>query len=159
MRDLRVLVALLGDLERLFERAELAAQRRDLLVEHLDLRQRAQRHLLLGVELAGELGDLALRGRGAAAEAVVEALVAVALAFGGGEAGAQLRDLLFERQLAGLLQRQQLGELRDPRVQPRSAVSLPVTSCDRKNCTTTNTVSRKMMPRTSVDSASTKPGQ
>jgi hypothetical protein len=28
--------------ERLFQRAELAAQRRDLLVEHLDLRQRAR---------------------------------------------------------------------------------------------------------------------
>jgi hypothetical protein len=40
-----------------------------------------------------------------------------------------------------------------------SAVSLPVTSCDRKNCTTTNTDSRNTMPRISVDSASTKPGQ
>ena len=40
---LQFLVLLLGRIERLFERGELAAQRRDLLVEHLDLRQRARR--------------------------------------------------------------------------------------------------------------------
>jgi len=40
-----------------------------------------------------------------------------------------------------------------------SAVSLPEISCDRKNCATMNTVSRKMIDRISVDSASTKPGQ
>ena len=61
---------------------ELAAQRRDLLVEHLDLRQRARGQLLLGIELAVELGGLALRVGGAAADAFVEALEAVALAFG-----------------------------------------------------------------------------
>ena len=72
---LRILVALLRDVERRFERAELAPQRGDLLVEHLDLRQRPQRDLLLGVELAGQLGDLALRGGVAAAEIVVEAPV------------------------------------------------------------------------------------
>ena len=118
MRDLRFLVALLGDFERLLERAELAAQRRDLLVEHLDLRQRAQRDALLGVELGRQLGDLALRGRGAAAQSFVESPVAVALAFARGEAGAQLRDLLFERELAGLFEREQVGELRDARGQP-----------------------------------------
>src|SRR3954470_17750612 len=40
-----------------------------------------------------------------------------------------------------------------------SALSLPVTSCDRKNCTTRNTDSRNTIANTSVDSASTKPGQ
>ena len=40
-----------------------------------------------------------------------------------------------------------------------SAVSLPVISCDRKNCTIAKTDSMKTMPRISVDSASTKPGQ
>src|SRR3954463_7184994 len=40
-----------------------------------------------------------------------------------------------------------------------SALSLPVTSCDRKNCTTRNTDSRNTIDSTSVDSASTKPGQ
>ena len=41
MRGLALLVALLGGVQRLFERGELAAQRRDLLVEQLDLRERA----------------------------------------------------------------------------------------------------------------------
>ena len=48
-----------------------------------------------------------------AGEALVEPLDAVALALGGGEAGAQLRDLVVERDLAELLQRQQVVELRD----------------------------------------------
>ncbi len=50
---LRILVLLLRYVERLLQRAKLAAQRRNLLVEHLDLGQRAERDLLLGVELAG----------------------------------------------------------------------------------------------------------
>ena len=69
MRDCDSRSRLLGHFERLFERAELAAQRRDLLVEHLDLGERAQRNLLLGVELAGQLVDPALRGGAAAARA------------------------------------------------------------------------------------------
>ena len=71
---LRILVLLLRDFERLLERAELAAQRRDLLVEHFDLGQRAERNLLLGVELAGQFVGLVLRGRVAAARALIEAL-------------------------------------------------------------------------------------
>jgi hypothetical protein len=39
------------------------------------------------------------------------------------------------------------------------AVSLPVTSRDRKNCASMNTDNRKMMTSSIVDSASTKPGQ
>ena len=96
MPCLRVLVLPLRRVERAFERRELAAQRRDLLVEHFDLRQRARGHLLLGVELRGQLGRLGLRVAGAAADAFVEAAEAVALAFGGREARAQLRKLLFE---------------------------------------------------------------
>ena len=38
--------------ERLLQRGELAAQRRDLLVQKLDLRQRPRRRLLLALELA-----------------------------------------------------------------------------------------------------------
>ena len=53
-------------------RGELAAQRRDLLVEHLDLRQRAGGDLLLAFELAGQFGDLALRRGGAGAGAFGE---------------------------------------------------------------------------------------
>ena len=44
-----------------FERGELAAQRRDLLVEDLDLGQRPGAHAFLAVERAGERGDPALR--------------------------------------------------------------------------------------------------
>ena len=116
---LRLLVLFLRDVQRLFQRAELAAQRRDLLVEHFDLGERAERDLLLGVELAGQVVRLVLRGGVAAAQALVKPLVAVALGFGGGEAGAQLRDLLLQRHLAGLFEPQQIGELRDARRQAR----------------------------------------
>ena len=69
MRDCDSWSRLLGDLERLFERAELAPQRRDLLVEHLDLRQRAGRIRFSASSWLLQLGHLALRGRGAAAQA------------------------------------------------------------------------------------------
>ena len=69
-------------------------------------------------ELGRQLGHLALRGRGAAAQSFVQSHVAVALAFARRQAGAQLRDLLFERELAGLLEREQVGELRDADGQP-----------------------------------------
>ncbi len=49
---LRVLDVLLGGIERLLERGELAAQRGDLLVEDFDLRQRLGGELLLAFELA-----------------------------------------------------------------------------------------------------------
>ena len=98
---------------------ELAAQRGDLLVEQLDLRQRAGGQRSSARRAAPvKLADLALRRGGAAADALVQPLQAVALAFGAGEAGAQLRELLLEIELAGLLQRQQLGQLRDLRVEP-----------------------------------------
>ena len=121
MLGLRFLVLLLGGVERLFDRGELAAQRRDLLIEHLDLRQRARGELLLAFELAGEFGDLALRGSGAGAGALGCAFEAVALAFGGGERGAQLRELVLEIGFAGFLHRQELGQLGDLRVEPVAA--------------------------------------
>ena len=110
---LRFLVSLLAGVERFLQRGELASQRRDLLVEHLNLRQRARADPLLRVELAAELG-LPLGG---AADAVVEALVAVALALGRRQARLQHRELLLEAELAGLLQRQKFGQLRDLRVE------------------------------------------
>ena len=58
---LRVLVLLLGDIERLLDGGELAAQRRDLLVEHLDLGERVGGNLLLPLDLAGEFRYLPLR--------------------------------------------------------------------------------------------------
>src|SRR5581483_3770188 len=101
---LRLAILLLGDLKRLFERAELAAQSRDLLAQHLDLGERPRRDLLLGVELAGKFVDPSLCARRAAALLLGETLVAIAFALGAGETGAQLRDLIFERKFVGLLQ-------------------------------------------------------
>src|SRR5262249_28977853 len=96
--------------EGLFERGELASQRGDLLVEYLDLRQRPGAEPPLRVELPAELGRLAL-GVGAASDAVVKALITVALAFRRRQARAQHVELLLEAELAGLLQRQELREL------------------------------------------------
>ena len=92
----------------LLDGRELAAQRGDLLVEDLDLRQRAGGNFLLAFELAGEFGGLALRRGGAGAGAVGEAFEFVAVALGGGERGAQLRQLVLQIGLAGLLHRQQI---------------------------------------------------
>ena len=77
-----------------------------------------RRNLLLAFELAGEFGNLALRRRGAGAGAFGDAFEFVAVALGAGERGAQLRELVLEIGLAGLFHRQQLGELRDLRVEP-----------------------------------------
>src|SRR4029453_15865280 len=112
---LRFLVLFLAGFECRFERAKLAPQRRDLLIEHLDLRQRPGAEPPLRVELTAELGGLALRV--AATDPVVEALVAVALAFGRRQARLQHAELLLQAELAGLLQRQKLGELGNLRVE------------------------------------------
>src|SRR5262249_30108597 len=93
---LRFLVSLLAGVERLLQRGELASQRRDLLVEHFDLCQRARADPLLRVKLAAERG-LPL---GVAADTVVEALVAVTLALGRRQARLQHRDSLLEAELA-----------------------------------------------------------
>src|SRR5919198_1057289 len=77
---LRFLVLFLAGFECRFERPKLAAQRRNLLIEHLDLRQRASAEPSLRVKLTAELGGFALRV--AASDSVVETLVAVALALG-----------------------------------------------------------------------------
>ena len=47
---LALLVLVLRGVERVLERGDLAAERRDLLVEQLDLRERPRADLLLGVE-------------------------------------------------------------------------------------------------------------
>ena len=91
-----------ASVERLLQRGELPAQRRDLLVEHFDLRQRARGDFLFALELAGELGHLALSGRSTGTRAFGRALQAVALAFGGGERRTQLRELVLEIGLARL---------------------------------------------------------
>ena len=76
---LRFLVALLRGVERFFQRRELAAQRADLLVQHLDLRQRARRNLLFGIQRLVEFGGAALGVAAGAGKAVIESLDAIAL--------------------------------------------------------------------------------
>src|SRR4029450_10702874 len=96
---LRFLVLFLAGFECRFERAKLAPQRRDLLIEHLDLRQRPGAEPPLGVELTAELGGLALRV--AATDPVVEALVAGGAAFGRRQALLQHAEMLLPCDLAG----------------------------------------------------------
>ena len=69
---LRFLVALFRGIERFLKRRELAAQRADLLVQHLDLRQRARRHLLFGIQRLVEFVGAALRVAAGAGEAVIK---------------------------------------------------------------------------------------
>ena len=88
MRVLRFLVALLRGVERLFERRQLPAQRADLLVQDLDLRQRARRNRFLGIQRLVELGGAAGGVVAGAGQALVEPLDAVALGFGRREPGA-----------------------------------------------------------------------
>src|SRR6266480_1806814 len=110
---LRFLVALFGRVERFLERSQLTAQRADLLVQHLDLRQRARGHAFLGFERLVEFIGAALRIAAGAGKTVIEALDAGALALGGSKAGASLRELVVEIELAELFQRQQIVQLRD----------------------------------------------
>src|SRR5262249_58547818 len=98
------------------ERGELGPKGGDLVVEYLALGKRPGAEPPLRVELAAELGRLAL-GVGAASDAVVKALITVALAFRRRQARPQHIELLLEAQLAGLLQRQELGELGNLRVE------------------------------------------
>src|SRR5262249_56991290 len=112
-----VLVTLLAGIERGFERGKLAPQRRDLLIQQPDLGERPGRDPLLGFDLAVERGNLTLRRAGAAVQALVQALDAVTLAFGAHEARTQLRDGVLQARLAGLLQRQHVGELGNLRVE------------------------------------------
>ena len=101
----------------LFERGDLAAQRADLLIENFDLRDGARGRRLLEIDLRTEPADFGLAGVVARLRAFGGAAHPVALAFDGGERGAQLRDLGLEAGLAGPLQRQKLGEARDLRGQ------------------------------------------
>jgi hypothetical protein len=153
---LRGLVLLLADVERLLQRGELAAQRVDLLVAQLDLGARAG-----AVSFTSRACDVFARacasaappGGGGRLRGVLERKLASAR-----EARPHAGDIVLERDLARRLQR-------------RSSRSLATTALSRKrrvlagdlrhtkNCTTTKMVSIKMTPSTSVDSASTKPGQ
>ena len=157
---LRVLFLLLGGAERVFERGDLAAQRADLLIEDFDLRDGARGRLLLEIDLRIEPADFGLAGVGL-------------LGCAPGRRRATGRVRLRRRRARRAAARSRSSRLvlpvrsSDSSSERReicafsraSAVSLPAICCDRKNCATMNTVSKKMIERTSVDSASTKPGQ
>ena len=98
---LRFFVALFAGIERFFEGGELASQRRDLLVEHLDLRQRAGAEPSLRVELPAELGSLAL----SAAGTLEKTLIAIAFALRPRQTRAHQRELLLEVEFARLFER------------------------------------------------------
>ena len=102
---MRFLVALLRRFERFFECGELAAQRRDLLVQYLDLRQRARRDHLFGIQRLVQFGGAAGGVVAGAGQAFIEALDAIAFGLRGGEPGAQLRDRIFEIDLAEFFHR------------------------------------------------------
>src|SRR5262249_37188350 len=78
---LRLLVTLFGRIQRILQGTELTSQRRYLLVEDFDLRQRPGRDAFLAVELTGKLTDLVGSRRGAAAGALVQVAEAIALPF------------------------------------------------------------------------------
>jgi hypothetical protein len=140
MRACDSLVAPLGGLQRLFERGELAAHRGDLLVEDIDLRERALATAASRRRAAAApRGRLAGGRRQAGAARIDQPLQAALVLLGrverGGERGeSRLHVGLAERSSARSCVSSSIWRLR--RV---SAVSLPLTSRDRKNCASMNT--------------------
>ena len=143
--QLRILVLLLRSAERIFERADLAAQRADLLVEILDLRHGARGRLLLQVDLVRcRLRPVPARDLGSAPAASRSRSRSPSAADSDARSCATWSSRLalpvcssdsswLSRAICALSR--------------SSAVSLPATSCDRKNCATMKTVSRKMTDR------------
>ena len=112
-RRLALLVALFRGVEGGFERRDLAPQRRDLLVEKLDLGERLLADVLLVLELGGECGDAAAGGGGRARLAVEQAAqrsrspsAAVRLAW-------RVARLSVTSPFRRLFQRQELGQFLD----------------------------------------------
>ncbi len=99
--------------ESVFDRRELLAQRRDLLVEHVDLGERPSGYLHLLVERGRRRRSLAARGVGldnALRGGVLEPLL---LALSGVERRGKGRNLALVDALLGALQRQEVGQLLD----------------------------------------------
>ena len=116
MRACDSLSLLLGRSSALFERRELPAQRRDLLVEQLDLRQRARGQASSAASSCARQARSPCRvpacrpsSRPLSRSRSVSAVARLR---------AQLRERVLEVRLADLFQRQQLGELRELRVEP-----------------------------------------
>src|SRR5258707_11398653 len=110
---LGLLVAFFRRVERLLDRRQLAAQRRDLLIEDFDLGQRPRTDVFLGVESTSERADPVLRFCDDAlyrvrigAGAFDARLEAVAFALDAREVRTQAGDLLLHVDFAGLFQRQ-----------------------------------------------------
>ena len=156
--QLGVLFLLLGGAERVLERGDLPAQRADLLVEVFDLGDGARGRRLLQIDLRVERIDLAAAPAPAfwlsAAPRRRSRSPSAADSEACSCATSSSRLTLPVRSSESRSESREICALRRA-----SAVSLPATSCDRKNCATMNTVSKKMIDRISVDSASTKPGQ
>ena len=161
MLRLALPVAALGGVERLLERADLAAERGDLLVQKLDLRERPLADLLLALEVALERRRCGPPPRRPPrCLAVEQALQAVALALGGGEVRLQGGERLAAgRAMPAFSSDRSSVSSAICALRRFSTVSLLVTSWPRKNCARMNTESRKTKTSSSVASASTKPGQ
>ena len=156
MRAWLSLSATLGGRERLFERRELAAHGGDLLVEDLDLAQRPAGGLLFGFERGGEFARLGLGGA-----ARIRAGPAAAPARPRWREAWSCRGARFSSSVrpARALQGQEIGQLGDLAVEPVEHRVAARDSRDRKNWPTMKIEIRKMMASSSVDRASTKPGQ
>ena len=155
-------VACFRGVERLFERADLLAQRRDLLVEQFDLRQRA-------------LADCRARWSRARSTACRCGRSPQHRSRRPATAAARSRDCSLSAASSDAC-RLASWSCEILRVRPCSSASscvsslicelrrfstssLPEISRLRRNCASTNTDSRNMMDSSRVDSASTKPGQ
>ena len=111
--DCEFLVRRLRRGERVFDRRELLAQRRDLLVEHVDLSQRLRRYLFLLIERQGRRRGLATGGVGvdrAPRRGVLEALLRP---LGRVERGGESGYLAFVDAFLAALERQQIGQFLD----------------------------------------------
>ena len=109
-------VLFLRSLKRLFQRRQLIAQCRDLLIEHLHLGQSPRADGFLSVERSRERAEAALGVRqnglcGIGAATLGRGLQPVAFAFDTRQACPQPGDFVFQVDLVGLLQREQFGEL------------------------------------------------
>ena len=140
--------------ERLLEGRELPAHGGDLLVQDLDLIERAARRLPFGVE----------RRSSSAGPRLSRPPLSItpcrrALGLRGAERRLEPGEGLLRRAPARALERQKIGQLGDLAVE---AVEHRVASGDllaRKNCASMKIEIRKTIASSSVDRASTKPGQ
>ena len=148
---------LLRGAERVLERGDLPAQRADLLIEVFDLGDGARGGRLLQIDLRVERIDLAGPRAGVLPSAAPRRRSRSPSAADSEACSCAISSSRLSLPVRSSESRSESREI--CALRRASAVSLPATSCDRKNCATMNTVSKKMIDRISVDRASTKPGQ